>query len=243
MTTKSLRKYKYGDKPIRLITVDIVEKRFGGKATAKQVDSVLNEMFSHYKDDTRLNLIVNSVNCNRGHWSFNQTARRTDDTSHRHNQYDRLYKRGETFEIYDPRLHGVFEIYHSLDGKWLTREVKSEFEQELEAAVQLTPEKRRELLAKANTTPERVEVTSIVFKRNALVVAQVLALAKGKCQSCKRDAPFKRENGKHYLEVHHVEWLSRGGEDTVDNAIALCPNCHRQAHYGKLELIKVNRGK
>jgi 5-methylcytosine-specific restriction protein A len=26
--------------------------------------------------------------------------------------------------------------------------------------------------------------------------------------------------------------LSTGGEDTLENAIALCPNCHRRAHFG-----------
>jgi 5-methylcytosine-specific restriction protein A len=37
------------------------------------------------------------------------------------------------------------------------------------------------------------------------------------------------------LEVHHKKQLSEGGEDTVENAIALCPNCHREAHYGDLK--------
>ncbi|WP_163591073.1 HNH endonuclease, partial [Klebsiella variicola] len=39
-------------------------------------------------------------------------------------------------------------------------------------------------------------------------------------------------DGTPFLEVHHIEWLSNGGEDSVENAIALCPNCHRQAHFG-----------
>jgi 5-methylcytosine-specific restriction protein A len=32
------------------------------------------------------------------------------------------------------------------------------------------------------------------------------------------------------LECHHVEWLSCGGEDSIDNVVALCPNCHRRIH-------------
>ncbi len=35
-----------------------------------------------------------------------------------------------------------------------------------------------------------------------------------------------------YLEVHHRIPLAKKGEDTVANAIALCPNCHRKSHYG-----------
>jgi 5-methylcytosine-specific restriction protein A len=34
------------------------------------------------------------------------------------------------------------------------------------------------------------------------------------------------------LEVHHKTPLSARGEDTVENAIALCANCHRELHYG-----------
>ena len=26
--------------------------------------------------------------------------------------------------------------------------------------------------------------------------------------------------------------LSDGGSDTVTNVVALCPNCHREIHYG-----------
>ena len=27
-------------------------------------------------------------------------------------------------------------------------------------------------------------------------------------------------------------WLEAIGDDTVKNAIALCPNCHRELHFG-----------
>jgi 5-methylcytosine-specific restriction protein A len=40
------------------------------------------------------------------------------------------------------------------------------------------------------------------------------------------------EDGTPYLEVHHVKWLALGGSDTVSNAVALCPNCHRLMHHG-----------
>ncbi|WP_256325004.1 HNH endonuclease signature motif containing protein [Nitrosomonas sp. Nm132] len=43
---------------------------------------------------------------------------------------------------------------------------------------------------------------------------------------------MRKHDGSPYLEVHHKIPLAFGGEDTVVNAIALCPNCHREAHYG-----------
>lgn len=54
--------------------------------------------------------------------------------------------------------------------------------------------------------------------------------ANGICELCKHSAPFKDYQGKPYLEVHHIIWISRGGEDCVENAAALCPNCHRKMH-------------
>ncbi|MEO1942713.1 MAG: HNH endonuclease [Candidatus Thioglobus sp.] len=30
--------------------------------------------------------------------------------------------------------------------------------------------------------------------------------------------------------MHHIHQLADGGEDTTENAVALCPNCHRMMH-------------
>jgi hypothetical protein len=91
---------------------------------------------------------------------------------------------------------------------------------------------RQSRLATAPKIPEKIETTTISFRRNPDVVAEVLLRAEGKCEKCLQPAPFKRaSNGSPYLEVHHRVMLAAGGEDTVTNAIALCPNCHRAAHY------------
>ena len=50
------------------------------------------------------------------------------------------------------------------------------------------------------------------------------------CQLCGNAAPFNNKKGEPFLEVHHIEWLARGGDDSIKNAVALCPNCHRQMH-------------
>ena len=54
--------------------------------------------------------------------------------------------------------------------------------------------------------------------------------AKGVCQLCKQPAPFKDKKGRPYLECHHIVWLSKGGADSVENTVALCPNCHKKMH-------------
>jgi hypothetical protein len=94
---------------------------------------------------------------------------------------------------------------------------------------------RAQRLAAAAKVPESIQVISRAFRRNPDVIAEVLIRAKGICETCNSPAPFLRAtNSSPYLEVHHRTLLSAGGEDTVDNAIALCPNCHRMFHFGKV---------
>lgn len=94
-------------------------------------------------------------------------------------------------------------------------------------------EKRRQRLKTAEKEPKKRTVKTTVFDRNPDVVAERLYLANGFCQKCKEKAPFTRaSNGQPYLEVHHIISLSNGGDDAVENTIALCPNCHRENHYG-----------
>jgi predicted HNH restriction endonuclease len=92
---------------------------------------------------------------------------------------------------------------------------------------------RAKRLAVAQKKPA-VKVRSVSdFDRNPDVVAEVLSQASGKCQRCGCPAPFiRKSDSSPYLEVHHKISLASGGEDTVANAIALCPNCHREVHYG-----------
>lgn len=92
---------------------------------------------------------------------------------------------------------------------------------------------RRERLKSAEKKPKVIFVISKAFVRNYDVVAEVLDRANGKCERCKKSAPFNRaKDGTPYLEVHHKIQLAKGGLDSVENAIALCPNCHRQEHHG-----------
>lgn len=112
-------------------------------------------------------------------------------------------------------------------------DLKEEFQRAIERAQTDTAEARGKRLAAASSIPVKVQVISYAFRRNPDVVAEVLLRAKGKCESCNRDAPFLRaSDGSPFLEIHHKVPLAEGGDDTVSNAVALCPNCHRRMHYG-----------
>lgn len=78
--------------------------------------------------------------------------------------------------------------------------------------------------------PERVGALAVQFKRDPAVKAWVLDYADGHCELCKKPAPFLDAEGEPFLELHHVVALADGGPDTVTNAAALCPNCHRGCH-------------
>lgn len=108
-----------------------------------------------------------------------------------------------------------------------------DLEVKIRLAMNDDPLRRVERLRNAPRIPEKLEVTRTEFQRNPDVVAEVYLRAKGICSQCNSPAPFKRRaDGLPYLEIHHKVPLAAGGEDTVENAVALCPNCHRKAHYG-----------
>jgi len=125
-------------------------------------------------------------------------------------------------------IKGILEDINSMSN------YIKEFEKSVNESLNISDkERRRRLGDSTNNMPEKTERTSSVFKRNPDVVAEVLIRAKGKCEKCEKQAPFNRaSDGTPYLEVHHKIWLACGGKDTIDNTIAVCPNCHRELHFG-----------
>jgi 5-methylcytosine-specific restriction protein A len=79
------------------------------------------------------------------------------------------------------------------------------------------------------------EATTTTYQRNPDVAMWAKRRASGICQLCLNPAPFIDKNGDPYLESHHVIWLSKDGPDTIENTVALCPNCHRKMHILNLQ--------
>lgn len=76
----------------------------------------------------------------------------------------------------------------------------------------------------------RREVVSEVYEHDQIVSEYAKRKANGTCQLCNGPAPFSTRDGEPFLEIHHIVPLAEGGQDTVDNVAALCPNCHRRMH-------------
>lgn len=95
-------------------------------------------------------------------------------------------------------------------------------------------QRRQRALDAATEAGERnpKEARRLYYERSAAVRDYVLARADSTCESCGKSAPFKREDGTPYLEPHHTRRLSDGGSDHPRWVGAVCPNCHREMHYG-----------
>lgn len=91
-------------------------------------------------------------------------------------------------------------------------------------------ELRAAALVKSSTNTPAIEKIQINRYRSEAIKLYVLTRASGKCEGCGEPAPFETKKGP-YLECHHLYRLSDGGPDHPKNVVALCPNCHRKAHY------------
>lgn len=72
--------------------------------------------------------------------------------------------------------------------------------------------------------------STVTYYRNPIIAKAAKERAGGICQLCGMPAPFDDKDGNPYLESYHIVWLSQGGEDTVEDTVALCPNCHKRMH-------------
>ena len=90
-----------------------------------------------------------------------------------------------------------------------------------------------ELLKRVTTGPKKSGLRRSVttsHTRSEDVAEFTRRRANGICELCSNPAPFQNKKGRPFLEVHHIVWLAKGGDDWIDNTAALCPNCHRRVH-------------
>lgn len=98
----------------------------------------------------------------------------------------------------------------------------------------LNVELRNKAIQHSNSGQQRSQNTT-TYMRDRYVSEYAKQRANGVCQLCNLSAPFIDRDGKPYLESHLIIWLSDGGEDSISNTVALCPNCHRKMHALNLD--------
>lgn len=80
--------------------------------------------------------------------------------------------------------------------------------------------------------PDLAKLEVWAYNRDQKVRNAVLLRANGRCEFCGK-LGFLKPHGLRYLETHHVIALASDGADRLTNVIALCPNDHREAHFGE----------
>lgn len=100
-----------------------------------------------------------------------------------------------------------------------------------DAAFEIEVQQRQPPAGNCRPATDNAVVTQ--WQRDPNVKAWLLQHANGHCECCGQEAPFTGNDGLPFLEVHHVVHLADNGPDTVDNAVAICPNCHRALHYAR----------
>lgn len=141
-----------------------------------------------------------------------------------------------TFPIYRDLLDEIDEYtQRNLSGNNILKCALDNYEKFLEDFFNciigtLSDVEIKDLASSVKGKPSTRTVQVKVYNRNQFVVENAKRRADGFCELCKLPAPFKNKQGYPYLETHHIDWLSKGGDDTVDNTVALCPNCHSKMH-------------
>lgn len=124
----------------------------------------------------------------------------------------------------------VFQLV-SLEGFRPNSDDYDELETTFEA-LSMSELRDRAVDAYEHPRPPRESSRSALF-RSAAVRSYVLRRADGVCEACGSTAPFMTASGRPYLELHYLRRPSDGGPDHPEWVAGLCPNCHRQAHYGQ----------
>lgn len=91
-------------------------------------------------------------------------------------------------------------------------------------------ELREAAISQSPRTSRPKEKQETAYYRSQALKLYVIARSQGVCEGCGENAPFNTKSGP-YLECHHVHRLADGGPDHPQNVVALCPNCHRHAHF------------
>lgn len=87
--------------------------------------------------------------------------------------------------------------------------------------------------------PKNISVLAKTYERDKILTKLIKSYRGGVCQIC--GFSFKTKNSEDYSECHHLEHLAKNGLDVSKNMLVLCPNHHRQAHYGNFEIIEHNQ--
>lgn len=166
------------------------------------------------------------------------------------------HRHKRTAKAYEFRMQNISYVFELLGRAWVTglkpkrnitaQQVKLieqlianienkpfEGKAAFEAEVRDASESKSMVKPEGNAKPSASVIQTTTFARDPKVKAWVLRRANGICECCNQPAPFETDEGKPFLEVHHLIRLIDNGKDKPENCAGVCPNCHRRLHSGK----------
>jgi 5-methylcytosine-specific restriction protein A len=179
--------------------------------------------------------------------------------------YDRLSEKfGRTAKSFEYRMQNISFVFSRLGRAWLpglnpAKNVganvaaaiadiiekiegkKSLLDIGFEIEVETLRQKKVLKAPVGNTKPSTKLTTVTLYNRDSRVKAFVLREAGSTCECCGNEAPFCDIDGIPFLEVHHIKRLADEGSDRPSNAVAICPNCHRELHYGSESTKRIDQ--
>lgn len=126
----------------------------------------------------------------------------------------------------------IFICNISPSGQGITKAIAAYEESAVSANERLPINKLISRAIKAKRTPDSQQTITTTYYRDPAIIAFVHRRSDYRCETPKCNyIGFKKSGGGLFIETHHIKPLSEGGEDSVFNVAALCPNCHRMMHY------------
>jgi len=93
--------------------------------------------------------------------------------------------------------------------------------------------------AMAEVSPDRVQtIVSRTIRHDTQLVEALKEACEFRCQFPNCDVRIPKREGGFYIEVAHIQPLSKCGRSIVGNLLVLCPNHHKELDYGDLEIIE-----
>jgi 5-methylcytosine-specific restriction enzyme A len=135
-----------------------------------------------------------------------------------------------------PDIKGNDRKVYVFELQPLSKFIMVDMEEELnDDEIWQTPliENRKRAFEAAEENPQVVTRNQSIIKRSEIIRIYVIQRANEHCEFCEKEAPFRTVKGRAYLESHHIRRLTDGGPDNPIYMAALCPNCHRKAHFSK----------
>lgn len=80
------------------------------------------------------------------------------------------------------------------------------------------------------SVPKKRSRVKLSIKEYKDLIVSIFKRDSWKCRFCKV---------KTNLHAHHIKYRSQGGDDSIDNLITLCENCHKAIHNRYIVILPV----